>query len=272
VLLLAGIVAASKVASVVTSALGIASPTVRFAVLTALAVPAIAGVYAGLVHWLEQRRVTELAGPRAALELGEGLLLGAGLFGLTIGVIALLGGYSVDGHEPVSVLAKHVAMAVQSGVVEEIVARGVLFRLLEEWLGTWAAIALSSALFGLGHIANPHATLWSALAIAVEAGTLLAAAYMLTRRLWLAIGVHAAWNYTQGAIFGVAVSGFEVKGLLHGTMRGPVWLSGGEFGAEASVVAVGVCTAAATLLLMRAVRVHGAMAPSWVRRRRALVA
>jgi membrane protease YdiL (CAAX protease family) len=249
-----------------------ASPDVRFAVFTALIVPTVVGVYVTLVRGLERRSVTELEGPRAARELAIGLALGTGLFTATIGGIALFGGYRVEGTEPASVLIAPVAMAVESGVVEEIITRGVIFRILEEWLGTWAALVISSALFGLAHIGNPHATLWSAVSIAVEAGTLLAAAYILTRRLWLAIGIHASWNYAQGAIFGVAVSGHEAKGLLHGTMLGPTWLSGGEFGAEASAVAVVVCTGAAAALLVRGLRVQGAVPPSWVRRRRAAAA
>jgi membrane protease YdiL (CAAX protease family) len=201
-------------------------------------------------------------------ELGWGLLVGAGLFSTTIGLIAALGGYSIDGVEPVSVLAAPAAMGIVSGITEEIVTRGVLFRILEEWLGTWAALVISSAFFGIAHIGNPHATVWSALAIAAEAGTMLAAAYMVTRRLWLAIGIHAAWNFTQGGIFGVAVSGAAMKGLFRSTMHGPSWLSGGEFGAEASALAVLVCGTAATLLLLRAQRLGRFMEPSWVRRRR----
>jgi membrane protease YdiL (CAAX protease family) len=242
------------------------------AVFTVLGVPVLIGVYVGLVRLLERRRATELAGPGVLRELGTGLLIGAGLFATVIGIIALFGGYSIAGTESPSVLVAPIAMAVESGFVEEILMRGILFRLLEEWLGTWAALAISAALFGFGHIGNPHATIWSAVAIAVEAGTMLAAAYMVTRRLWLAIGIHAAWNYTQGPIFGVAVSGFEMKGLFRGTMHGKSWLTGGEFGAEASAVAVFVCSGAAAYLLARALRSGGAMAPSWVRKRRAAAA
>jgi membrane protease YdiL (CAAX protease family) len=232
------------------------------------AVPASLVAYILLVRWLEHRRASELLAHGAARELGWGLLVGAGLFTTTIGLIAAFGGYSIDGVEPVSVLATPAAIGVVSGITEEIVARGVLFRILEEWLGTWAALVLSSAFFGVAHIGNPHATVWSALAIAAEAGTMLAAAYMVTRRLWLAIGIHAAWNFTQGGIFGVAVSGAEMKGLFRSTMHGPTWLSGGEFGAEPSALAVVVCGAAATLLLLKARRMGHFMDPSWVRKRR----
>jgi membrane protease YdiL (CAAX protease family) len=244
-----------------------AATPVGLAIFTALAVPAVGFAYAALVRLLERRPVLELAAKGALRETSVGLLYGATLFAATIGVIALFGGYHVEGTEAPTVLLASIAMAVQSGFIEEVITRGILFRILEEWLGSWAALVLSSALFGLAHLANPNATVWSAVAIALEAGTLLAAAYMLTRRLWLAIGLHAAWNYTQGAIFGVAISGAHVKGLLRAAVTGPAWLSGGEFGAEASVVAVVACGCLAGWFLLRVVRSKGVRAPSWIQAR-----
>jgi hypothetical protein len=88
----------------------------------------------------------------------------------------------------------------------------------------------------------------------VEAGILLALAYVVTRRLWFAIGTHAAWNFTQGGIFGLAVSGHGSEGLLIGRTSGPEWLTGGKFGPEASVISIVVCLAASGLLLLRARR------------------
>jgi hypothetical protein len=98
---------------------------------------------------------------------------------------------------------------------------------------------------------------------------MLAAAYMRTRRLWFPMGVHAAWNFTQGGIFGVAVSGTTSNGLLQGELHGPAWLTGGEFGAEASAVAVIVCIGCAAFLLVDSIRAGRFVAPSWVRRSRA---
>jgi uncharacterized protein len=111
------------------------------------------------------------------------------------------------------------------------------------------------------HLVNPGATLLNAAAISIEAGVLLAAAYMLTRRLWLCIGIHIAWNFTQGGIFSVAVSGGQSKGLLRSNMVGPDWLTGGAFGAEASVVALAVCLAAGITLLVLAVKRGNVVSP-----------
>ena len=99
--------------------------------------------------------------------------------------------------------------------------RGILFRFLEQFGGSWFALALTSALFGLGHILNPNASAFSSFAIAVEAGVLLGGAYMLTRSLWAPIGLHAAWNFTQGYIYDVPVSGIDQQGMVEAQIVGP---------------------------------------------------
>jgi hypothetical protein len=96
---------------------------------------------------------------------------------------------------------------------------------------------------------------------------MLAAAYTLTRRLWLCMGIHIAWNFTQGGIFSVAVSGGQSKGLLQSRMVGPDWLTGGAFGAEASVVALGICFAAGIVLAILATKRGHVVPPFWSNRR-----
>ena len=122
-------------------------------------------------------------------------------------------------------------------------------------------------MFGLAHVLNPGATWFSSFAIAVEAGLLLGGAYMLTRSLWMPIGLHAAWNFTQGAIFGVPVSGNPTQGLLLARLSGPNILSGGDFGLEASIIALIMATVGGAWLVVLAVRRGEVVQPSWVRRR-----
>ncbi len=83
---------------------------------------------------------------------------------------------------------------------------------------------------------------------------MLAAAYMVTRRLWLCIGIHIAWNFAEGGIFSAAVSGGDTKGLLQAKLIGADWLTGGAFGVEGSVVALAICAAVGILLVAKAVR------------------
>jgi uncharacterized protein len=210
--------------------------------------------YSSYVKIIEQRSCSELSKPRAVRELAAGMLLGALLLSLTVGVLAVLGVYQVTGSNGWAPVIATVPAFILAAVLEEVVMRGVVFRILEQWLGSWIALACSAALFGLLHLLNPGATLLNAGAVMLEAGVMLAAAYMLTRRLWLCIGIHFAWNFTQGGIFSAAVSGGATTGLLQARFVGPQWLTGGAFGAEASVVAVVLCSAAGVLLLMAASR------------------
>lgn len=234
-------------------------------VLVALAF-AVFGIasYKGYKRWIERAPDTELSLPGAPRELGAGLGLGFAIFSAATASVALLGGFEVLGLRGTGQLWAMLTMAILSGVYEEILFRGVLFRHLETLFGSWAALAATSGFFGLAHIFNPNATWFSAFAIAVEAGILLGAAYMLTRRLWLAIGIHAGWNFTQGWVFSIPVSGGHAPlGLLITRRVGPDWLTGGEFGLEASAVALVVATIAGVLFLRKAVASGGLKPPMW---------
>jgi len=222
--------------------------------------------YAAYVRVAEKRPLVEFGRAGAWRELGAGLVLGFALFATTIGILAMLGLYQVRGvRTDASLLIVPLAISVGAGVIEEVLFRGVIFRIVESSLGTWIALAISSLLFGLVHFGNPNATLISSVAIMLEAGLMLAGAYLLTRRLWLPIGIHIGWNFTQGGIFSVPVSGYALKGWIDGSLSGPDWLSGGVFGAEASIVAVIVCVSLATWLLRQAARRGRYIAPRWRR-------
>ena len=159
-----------------------------------------------------------------------------------------------------------IASAIFPAVSEELLFRGILFRWIEEFGGSWMALLVTSALFGCAHLLNPHASVVAAVGIAFEAGVMLGAAYMLTRSLWMPMGLHAAWNFAQGTIYGIPVSGMAFGGWLVSTRTGPNWLSGGVFGAEASVVALTLCTLCTFALIGIAFRRRSIVAPAWRRR------
>jgi membrane protease YdiL (CAAX protease family) len=229
---------------------------------------AIAGfaVYLGFAHFIEQRAVSELSLPGMGKQFGAGLLIGAGLYTACELILMGLGIYRIDGVNPLSYMLPAIAMALSSSVFEELLFRGVLFLSVEKWFGSWVALVVSSLVFGLTHLVNPQATIEGALFIAVEAGVLLAAALMLTRQLWLCIGFHMAWNYTQSAIFSGIVSGNEAEqGLIRSTMKGPDWLTGGNFGVESSVLSLVLCTTTGIVMLVMAVRRGKIVPPIWKR-------
>jgi membrane protease YdiL (CAAX protease family) len=234
--------------------------------VVAMAIAAFA-VYVGHAHFVERREVSELSTPGMGREFGIGLLIGTGLYTACELVLMAMGIYRVQGLNPLSFLIPAVAMAISSSVFEELLFRGVLLRAVEAWFGTWVALAVSSLVFGLTHLMNPVGTLEGALFIAVEAGTLLGAAYILTRRLWLSIGFHMAWNYTQSAIFSSIVSGNEAApGLIRSTVQGPDLLTGGKFGVESSVLALVLCTGTGIVMLVMAHRRGKIVPPIWRRK------
>jgi membrane protease YdiL (CAAX protease family) len=223
-------------------------------------------VYIALVRLIERRPVTELALPGMGKELGIGLLVGAGLYTGTILILMVMGIYKVQGLNPIGYMLPAFAMAISAAVFEELLFRGVLFRIVEEWLGSWVSLAVSSLVFGLVHLINPAATLMGAIFISVEAGILLAAAYMLTRRLWMSMGFHVAWNYVQSGVYSGIVSGADADpGLLKSTIDGPMVLTGGQFGLESSVVAFLLCTTTGVILVIMAVRKGHVVKPFWRR-------
>ena len=219
-------------------------------------------------RFIEGRRPPELAGLRSAKNFLSGLALGVALFSAVIGVLWLLRVYHLQGRGTVAGLGAGALTALFAAVVEETLVRGFLFRIIQMLGGTWIAIAISSAFFGAAHAFNPGATVTSSIAIALEAGVLLAAAYVFTGSLWFPMGLHAGWNFSEGSLYGLSVSGFAARNALtHGSLSGPAILTGGGFGPEASIVAVVLCLGVATLLLWLAKKSSRIQPPLWTRSR-----
>jgi hypothetical protein len=214
---------------------------------------------------IERRPVSEVSFAGAPAELGLGALIGAGVMTVSVSILWVGGFYEVEALRSPTVTGEILAMSIQAGYIEEVIFRAIVFRITEEGLGSWWALAISSALFGLAHIGNANATWLSSAAIMIEAGILLGALYMLTRRLWAVAGTHFAWNYIQGGVFGVAVSGTEVDGIVQSRLTGPELVTGGEFGIEASALAVALCVAVAAAVLRLAIRRGHVEPPFWRR-------
>lgn len=219
-------------------------------------------VYRAYVRIVEERPVTELSMAEAPKELGFGMMIGLGLVSLTVGILWLLGDYRITG---VGVWTGTFALLANDGAgafVEEILLRGVVFRITEERLGTWIAIAISALLFALLHLTSANATVASTVVVGLEAGVLLSATYVLTGRLWLAIGIHFAWDFAQDAVFGISGG---AAGLVRAELSGPVLLSGGNSGIEGSVLALFLCLMVSAYLLVRAARKGRIVRPFWQR-------
>lgn len=207
-------------------------------------------LYRVAVHRIERRPAAELAPSNATRMVVSGFAGGLLLSAATIGILALCGAYRITGWGSLSGALSVIGMMCAIAVAEEVLFRGVIFGLVQRRWGTWLALAVSAVLFGLAHLVNPGATVWGAIAIAVEAGLMLGAAYAATGSLWLSIGLHLGWNIATVAIFGTVTSGSEARdALVTAHTSGPAWLTGGSFGPEASIIAVIVCSIATVVLL-----------------------
>lgn len=240
-------------------------PLIGIALAAVMAALGLA-VYIAFVKFIERRPVSELALPMMGRELGAGMLAGGGLYAVCVLVLMALGVYRVEAVNPLAMMLPSVAMALSSGVFEELLHRGTIFRNVEALLGSWIALLASALFFGFRHLSNAEGNIIGAVAITLEAGVLLTALYLLTRRLWLSIGFHMAWNFTQAGIFSGSVSGaFDQPGLFKAVIAGPPLLTGGSFGMEASVVALVLCTVAGLVVLFVAIRRGNMVPPFWHR-------
>jgi len=230
----------------------------------------VLAAYLGVVCLVERRKPSELTRHAATGVLG-GLGMGVVFFSAVVGVLAIAGSYHVTGTNAHPAWAyEFVVFGLCAGVAEEIMFRGVLFRMCEEGMGTWFAIVASALAFGAVHLGNNAATWVDALDIALLAGVPLALLYHLTRSLWPCVGWHAGWNLAQGTLYGIPVSGNAASGLLVSKLTGPDWLTGGAFGVEGSVVAPIVCSLGTIALLSIAIRRGTIVAPFWRRQRAGL--
>ncbi len=212
---------------------------------------------------VEGRWVTEMDPGKALRQISYGLLLGLGFISLVMFLMWLFGGYRIEGVHNIKVLWPILIMSVQAGIVEEILSRGIIFRIVEEGAGTWWSLLASALIFGFLHIMNDHATVFSCISIALTAGVILGMLYVITRQLWIPIGLHIGWNFTLGGIYGAPVSGTAGDGLLNGSFSGPEWLTGGAFGPEASVLTVVVFVVFGYFLIRKSIRDKSWIKPMW---------
>lgn len=225
--------------------------------------------YAFYVIKLEKRAVSELAFGGALREYSAGFLLGGLMVCLSVAAIAAFGGLRTLSLASGSVIALPLLMHITVGLIEEMVLRGIFFRVVQESLGSWLALLASGLVFGAMHLVNDNISVLAIANIAV-AGVFFAAAFLLTGRLWLCAALHAGWNFFQDGVFSLAVSGHAVKtGLFVTELSGPNWLTGGAFGIEGSAVDLALVVLASAAMVFLARRQGRIVRPTWARVSRA---
>lgn len=185
--------------------------------------------------------------------VGGGLVLGMLPIVLAIGILLAAGGLAWEGVSASLQTALLVPTFVVMAFTEEIVCRGYLFQNLIDIGRPRFGIWFSSAIFWLLHAFNPAA--WSSPIVAINlfgAGVTLALAYRVSRNIWFPTAAHFGWNFAQGVLFQVPVSGIKTDGLfdVQVVASAPTWLTGGQFGIEGSILAT-VAELCMSLILVR---------------------
>ncbi len=228
------------------------------------AVAAVAA-YVIVTKRIDRRTLTEagLAPQGFFSETGIGLLIGGGVFSAIIAIMGVFGLYQFGSVNPHFKPGLPLALFLCIAVFQEVAMRGCIFQTLERRWGSGIALVASSLFFGLLHLGSPVEGLstgeWlvGPFFLAFETGFLFTAAYLLTRRLWLPIGLHWGWNFFETSVYGTANSGAwedDPNTLFAGHAHGPFLLTGGSFGPEASILCLFVGFYAGTILLRLAIR------------------
>lgn len=213
----------------------------------------IAG-YVVYVRVVEKRSALELSRFRVVL-LPLGILVGMVWFCLLIAMLYVGGHYQINRLAFPNRLLSAVIFAIGTAIWEEVTFRGILFRVTERTFGTWVGVAVSAIAFGAVHGLNPNASLAASVAIILESGILLAAAYFATRTLWFPIGLHFGWNFAEDFIFGVRISGHAARpAIVEGTLTGSSLWTGGVYGLESSIWAIGMAAILSAVLITSAIR------------------
>ncbi|AUD02063.1 CPBP family intramembrane glutamic endopeptidase [Spirosoma pollinicola] len=220
--------------------------------------------YRTFFRLIEKRAITEISLNGLAKNLILGVSIGVVLQCLTVLVIYINNGFAIISINPVSFIIIPLAVAFTVAILEEILIRGILFRIIEEKIGSSLALLSSALVFGALHLVNPGSSLVSASCITIEAGFLLGAAYIYARNLWFPIAIHFAWNFMQSGIFGAITSGNEkTNSLLTTQITGSKLITGGEFGPEGTLQATVVGLIATIVLMYLNIKRNKLIKPYW---------
>lgn len=212
----------------------------------------------------EKRAIGEYTSKGISKNILLGVLIGTTLQGLTILVIYFWGNFRIISVNPFSSIITPFAVAFSVAIFEETLLRGIIFRIVEEKLGSYIALLISAIIFGVLHLANPNSSIVAATCIAIFAGLLLGAAYIYTRNLWFPIAIHFTWNFMQSGIFGAITSGNEkTSSLLTTQITGSKLITGGDFGPEATIQATLFGLIAAIILLYLNKKQNKFIKPYW---------
>ncbi len=185
------------------------------------------------LKYVEKKSFSEFSLSHLLPELSLGLLIGFTAMGLVVFILNTLGYYNIIAIKSLYKFLPTVAFILGAAVLEEIIFRGLVLRLIESWKGLITALVVSSIIFQVPHFMNIHTGISPAI-LGVLFGLVTGLMYEYTRRLWLPIGFHFTWNLVQ-PIFIKTLSGGKFVSLFESELIGPEFLIGSKFGLEVSL-------------------------------------
>ncbi len=215
-------------------------------------------------RWLD-RRSFESLGLKLSGQTLVDILTGIGITFVQMGFIYILmltlGWLTFQGFawefDPMSVVITSVLGTFIAFIIvgwnEELLSRGYHLQTIASGINLFWGVIISSAVFGLLHLANPNAT-WVSTAGIFFAGLYLAYGYIRTKQLWLSIGLHIGWNFFEGVVFGFPVSGLDIYRLTRIQVHGPEIWTGGAFGPEAGLIVLPSLILGAVLIYLYTAR------------------
>lgn len=220
-------------------------------------------VYILFYKKIEKRDIKELSSKGSLKNIVLGVLIGTAIQGLTMLVIYFLGDFQIISFNPVSFIITPFAVAFSVAIFEEILLRGIVFRITEEKLGSNIALLLSALIFGAVHLMNPNSSLISSICTGLV-GFVFGAAFIYTRSLWLPIAIHFSWNFIQSGIFGAITSGNEKTSSLFSTkISGAEIVTGGAFGPEGTIQATIFWLIVAIVFTILIIKQNKLIKPFW---------
>ncbi len=226
-------------------------PDLAQAVGRAMILAALLAGYFGFCRWGERRpHIAELAWNGRWILLSAAA--GAGLMALSIGLLWIGGVYAFEFREAAPFPGEIVGLILIAATFEEVTFRAILFRLVEKQWGTRTGLVLTAVIFGAMHLGNAGAGPLTWVSVSLL-GVMWAGVFALTRNLWAAAANHAAWNLTI-FLSGLPLSGqvaWQEVAPLRATSQGSIWLSGGTFGPEDSVLTIAMAAVATGWIVRR---------------------
>ncbi|MBN1273232.1 MAG: CPBP family intramembrane metalloprotease [Candidatus Aminicenantes bacterium] len=202
-----------------------------------LSIMALLLSYYFIFRFYERRKIRELSTKHIFGESLTGFLGGFLSISFVLLILLIAGHFRVLKINTFSTFIPTFTAISLFALGEEIIFRGVFFRILEENLGTVSALGLSSLIFGIIHITNQHVHVLSIVSV-ILLGSLLGILYTLTKRLWMPIFFHAGWNFAQVFFLSNVSSLSDYEGPFESRLEGSSLLIGGHFGIEDSLITI----------------------------------